>query len=357
MRFIDEATINVQAGDGGRGCVSFRREKYVPRGGPNGGNGGRGGSVYIVPTHNKQSLLDFKYQPKYVAERGEHGMGSDMDGRGGADLMIAVPVGTIVHDEQTHEVLADLTEEGKAILVAAGGNGGRGNMNFATATNRAPKIATPPGIGQIRSIRLELKLLADVGLVGLPNAGKSSFLRVVSRAQPKVANYPFTTLQPNLGVVSTHDTSFVMADLPGLIEGAAEGQGLGHQFLRHVTRNRVLLHLVDISDSAETIEQNIKTIEAEIRAYDENLANKDRFLVFTKADLLPAEAQTERLRELAALGIKGYLISSHSHQGVDALLNDIAILSRGWKHEPPPQEDDTQPPPMDSLDHHEEVSA
>ena len=324
MAFIDEVSLLVESGAGGNGCISFRREKYVPRGGPNGGNGGRGGDVRFRASRDKHSLRDFKYRPRFPAERGEHGMGKEKDGRSGEDLVIAVPCGTLVYEEETGLLLGDLTRDGDELIVAEGGRGGRGNKTFATSTNRAPRMATPGKPGAFRKVRLELRLIADVGLVGLPNAGKSSFLRSISRAQPKVAAYPFTTLEPALGVVEHKSVGFVVADLPGLIEGASEGAGLGHKFLRHVTRNRLLLHLVAIDGSPETIRQSIDAIREELRCFDPSLAAREELLVLTKADLLDSAALDAQVAALRALGIEGFVLSSHTHFGVDALLDTVA---------------------------------
>jgi GTP-binding protein len=328
MALIDEVVIRIQGGSGGNGCISFRRETFVPFGGPNGGDGGMGGDVYLKATRDKTSLLDFKYQPRYLAERGEHGLGKDMFGRGGEDLIVAVPMGTLVFDNQTGELLADLTEHEQTILVAKGGRGGRGNLSFKSSTNRAPRNATPGELGESKELKLELKLLADVGLIGLPNAGKSSFLTAVSRARPKVADYPFTTLEPALGVVEHKGHAFVIADLPGLIERASEGAGLGHRFLRHVARNRVLLHLVDITQSPESIQKSIETIRNELGAYDPELLEREQRLVFTKIDLLPAEDLAEQKQKLRALGLDGYFISSAAREGLGPLLDDLAGLTR-----------------------------
>lgn len=350
MAFIDEVSLLVESGTGGNGCISFRREKYVPRGGPNGGNGGRGGDVRFRASRDKQSLLDFKYRPRFQAERGEHGMGKEMDGRAGEDLVIAVPVGTLVYEEESGLLLGDLTYDGAELLVAEGGRGGRGNKTFVTSTNRAPRMATPGRAGTVRKVRLELRLIADVGLVGLPNAGKSSFLRSVSRAQPKVASYPFTTLEPALGVVEHKSVGFVVADLPGLIEGASEGVGLGHQFLRHVTRNRLLLHLASLEDDAETIAKSVDTIRDELRRYDPLLLDREELLVFTKSDLLPAKALEEKLAALASLGLHGHAISSHTHQGVEALLDHVAAKLVALRHTEPVTSDvEESPEPLADL--------
>lgn len=333
MALIDEVTIRTIAGSGGKGCCAFRREKYVPYGGPNGGNGGRGGSVYLEATRDKTSLLDFKYQPKYEAERGEHGMGSEMDGRGGEHLVLKVPLGTLVYDAATGLLLADLCRDGQRLLCAQGGRGGRGNRTFATSTNRAPKTTTPGGEGQVRELKLELKLIADIGLVGLPNAGKSTFLRNVSRARPKAAAYPFTTLEPCLGVVEHKLQTFVIADLPGLIEGASTGAGLGHKFLRHVARNRALLHLVDVSEPIETVENNLAIIRKELIEYDPALAERREIVVFTKMDLLDETAQAEKKAELQAAGLEGFCISASTGFGMPALLDHLASLAPQWREE------------------------
>lgn len=328
MALIDEVVIRIQGGSGGNGCVSFRRESFVPFGGPNGGDGGKGGDVYLRSTRDKTSLLDFKYQPRYLAERGEHGMGKDMFGRGGKDLIVSVPQGTLVFDQETGELIADLTGHEQTCLVARGGRGGRGNLSFKSSTNRAPRNATPGETGETRELKLELKLLADIGLIGLPNAGKSSFLTAVSRAKPKVADYPFTTLEPALGVVEHKGHAFVVADLPGLIERASEGAGLGHRFLKHVARNRVLLHLVDITAPVETISQNIKIIRQELQAYDPELLNREERLVFTKTDLLCPEDLQEKKQAIEASGLEGYWISSATREGLDPLLDVLSYSTR-----------------------------
>jgi GTP-binding protein len=291
MKFVDEAIIKVQAGDGGNGCISFRREKFIPFGGPDGGDGGHGGSVWLVADEGLNTLVDFRHQRVFKAQRGQNGMGSDMYGKGGEDTVIRVPVGTVVTNVDTDEVIGDLTANGQRLLVAQGGKGGLGNIHFKSSVNRAPRKATPGTPGEVRELKLELKLLADVGLLGFPNAGKSTFIRAVSAATPRVADYPFTTLHPNLGVVSLGpDQSFVIADIPGLIEGAAEGAGLGIQFLRHVSRTRLLLHLVDVApiDGSDVVEQ-IHAIEHELEKFDAELLQRPRWLVLNKADVLPED--------------------------------------------------------------------
>lgn len=303
MKFFDEAKIEVIAGDGGNGSASFRREKYVPRGGPDGGDGGRGGSIWVVADSNLNTLIDFRYTRIFRAQHGENGRGADCYGKGGEDMLLRVPVGTVFNDLISGEVIADLDCDGKRVLIAKGGDGGLGNIHFKSSTNRAPRQTTPGGEGERRELRLELKVLADVGLLGLPNAGKSTFIRAVSAAKPKVADYPFTTLHPNLGVVRVdHNRSFVIADIPGLIEGAAEGAGLGHRFLRHLQRTRLLLHLVDISPfdpEADPIHDAHAILE-ELRKYDASLFDKPRWLVINKIDLLPSDERAERVSALVA---------------------------------------------------------
>jgi len=293
MKFIDEATIKVYAGDGGNGVATFRREKYEPMGGPSGGDGGRGGSIYAVADRNINTLVDYRYTRLFRAQRGENGRGSDQYGAGGEDMLLRVPVGTVISDKATGQVLIDLAEHGQKALLAKGGNGGLGNIHFKSSVNRAPRQCTKGEPGEEFELYFELKVLADVGLLGMPNAGKSTFIRSVSAAKPKVADYPFTTLHPNLGVVRVDaNRSFVIADIPGLIEGAAEGAGLGHQFLRHLARTRLLLHLVDIAPFDETVDpvQEAKAIVGELRKYDEDLYNKPRWLVLNKIDMLEDSA-------------------------------------------------------------------
>ena len=292
MKLVDEAEITVAAGNGGNGCIAFRREKFIPLGGPNGGDGGDGGDVWLQADENLNTLVDFRHETRFKAQRGENGMGSQMYGKAGEDKVIVVPVGTVVHNVDTDEVIGDMTAHGQRLLVAKGGKGGLGNMHFKSSVNRTPRRATPGTEGETRVLRLELKLLADVGLLGFPNAGKSTFIRAVSAATPKVADYPFTTLYPNLGVVSVEvGRSFVIADIPGLIEGAADGAGLGSLFLRHVQRTRLLLHLVDIAPmdyegSAVSPAEQVRAIENELRKYDPAMLEKPRWLVLNKADLM-----------------------------------------------------------------------
>jgi len=300
MKFVDEADIKVVAGAGGNGCISFRREKFIPLGGPDGGDGGNGGSVWLLADENLNTLIDFRHQRLFKAQRGEGGMGRQMYGKGGEDTVIRVPVGTVVINIDTEETIGDLTRHGQRLLVAKGGEGGLGNMHFKSSITRAPRRATPGTPGEERELRLELKLLADVGLLGFPNAGKSTFIRAVSSATPKVADYPFTTLYPNLGVVRIEQfRSFVIADIPGLIEGAAEGTGLGIQFLRHLQRTRVLLHLVDMEplDGSDPVEQ-VRAIEHELEKYDPGLLKKPRWLLLNKADLLMDEERQARAQAI-----------------------------------------------------------
>lgn len=295
MKLVDEVEITVTAGNGGNGCVGFRREKFIPMGGPDGGDGGDGGSVWLVADENLNTLVDFRHETKFRAQRGENGMGRQMYGKGGEDKIIIVPVGTMVHNVDTDEVIGDLTQHGDRLLVAQGGKGGLGNMHFKSSTNRTPRQSTPGTAGEERLLRLELKLLADVGLLGFPNAGKSTLIRAVSAATPKVADYPFTTLYPNLGVVSVEPArSFVIADIPGLIEGAADGAGLGALFLRHIQRTGLLLHLVEIEplDGGDAVDQ-IRTIERELEKFDAGLLDKPRWLLLNKADLIPADDARE----------------------------------------------------------------
>jgi GTP-binding protein len=301
MKFVDEAEITVHAGNGGNGCVSFRREKFIPLGGPDGGNGGAGGDVWVVADEGLNTLVDFRHERSFRAQRGENGMGRQMAGKRGDDKVIRVPVGTAVINIDTEETIGDLTQNGQRLKVAQGGRGGAGNTVFKSSTNRAPRKAVPGSPGEERELRLELKVLADVGLLGFPNAGKSTFIRAVSAATPRVADYPFTTLQPHLGVVRIGtDQSFVIADIPGLIEGAAEGAGLGIQFLKHVSRTRLLLHLVDMApldDETDPIEQ-VRAIEAELEKFDPELLQRPRWLVFNKADLLEPKEREKRAKAL-----------------------------------------------------------
>jgi len=336
MKLVDEAEITVTAGNGGNGCVGFRREKFIPFGGPDGGDGGNGGDVWLQADENLNTLVDFRHQRQFKAQRGENGMGSQMYGKGGEDLVVTVPVGTVVTNVDTDEVIGDLTRHGERLLVARGGKGGLGNMHFRSSTNRAPRQSTPGDEGEQRLLKLELKLLADVGLLGFPNAGKSTFIRAVSAATPKVADYPFTTLYPNLGVVSTEaHRSFVIADIPGLIEGAADGAGLGAQFLRHLQRTRLLLHLVDISsmvggeaggvEGATPVEQ-VRAIEHELGKHDPELLAKPRWLVLNKSDVFFEDEAREAAQSIVdELGWKGpwYLVSAIAREGTRPIMLDV----------------------------------
>jgi GTP-binding protein len=321
VKFVDEAQIMVYAGKGGNGCISFRREKFIPLGGPDGGDGGNGGSVWLEADENLNTLIDFRHQRQFRAQSGQSGMGRQAFGKAGDDIVIRVPIGTEVINVETDEIIGDLTGHGDRLLVAQGGIGGKGNVHFKSSVNRAPRKAGTGTPGEEREIRLELKLLADVGLLGFPNAGKSTFIRAVSAATPKVADYPFTTLYPNLGVVSVEmDRSFVIADIPGLIEGAADGAGLGSLFLRHVQRTRVLLHLVDMAPFDDGVDPatQVRAIENELRKYDPGMLEKPRWLVLNKADLLPEEERQARAEALVQeLGWKEpwFMVSAIGREG------------------------------------------
>ncbi|UTA53663.1 GTPase ObgE [Lysobacter soli] len=337
MKLVDEAEIQVSAGNGGNGCVGFRREKFIPLGGPDGGDGGDGGSVWLLADENLNTLVDFRHQRQFRAKRGENGMGRQMYGKAGDDLVITVPVGTVVMNVETDEVIGDLTRHGERLLVAKGGKGGLGNMHFKSSVNRSPRKALPGLPGEERVLKLELKLLADVGLLGFPNAGKSTLIRAVSAATPKVADYPFTTLYPNLGVVSVEPhRSFVIADIPGLIEGAAEGAGLGTQFLKHLQRTRLLLHLVDIAPAGGVYDEGaeegvspadqVRAIERELEKHDPELLNKPRWLVLNKADLLLEEEQQAAVKSIIEeLGWKDrhYLVSAIGREGTWPIMLDV----------------------------------
>jgi len=328
MKFVDRVKIHVKAGDGGRGCVSFRREKFIPLGGPDGGDGGNGGDVLFVVDNGLSTLLDFRYQVHYKAERGAHGMGKDRHGKSGEQLLIRVPPGTLIFDAETDEQLADLTEEGEPVLLLRGGKGGRGNARFATSTNRAPRHAQPGLPGEERTLRLELKLLADVGLIGFPNAGKSTLIAATSAARPKIADYPFTTLVPNLGVVRYGGfKSFVMADIPGLIEGASSGQGLGTRFLQHVERTDLLLHLVDLSDLQEGDPvENFEMINRELQQHNPELLEKTQIVVLTKQDITEVREQTPEIRErFIARGYQVFALSAVTGEGVPDLINTVGV--------------------------------
>ena len=344
--FVDEAKILVRGGDGGNGCVAFRREKYVPRGGPSGGDGGRGGSIYLEANPNDNTLLRYRYNREFRADRGRHGEGSNCTGVSGEDMILKVPVGTLVFDGQSDELMADLKKPGQRILVAHGGKGGRGNQHFAKPWHQAPREKEDGESGEERQLRLELKLLADVGLVGFPNAGKSTLISVISAARPKIANYPFTTLEPNLGVVNADGgtggrgtelgRTFVVADLPGLIEGASEGAGLGIRFLRHVERTRLLVHLIDTSDTAETDPlKAFEIIEGELRAFSEALTEKPMIVVATKLDATTDRRKLEELRGFCEeTGLEFHAISAATGEGLKELLRGMAdALDRLPKHE------------------------
>ncbi len=332
MKFIDEATIKVEAGDGGNGCASFRREKYIPRGGPDGGDGGNGGSVYLIADSGLNTLVDFRNRRAHRAERGQNGMSREKTGRSGQDLHLRVPVGTRVKNEETGELVGELLEHGEELLVARGGERGIGNVHFKSSTNRAPRQFTHGTEGERHLLLLELILLADVGLLGMPNAGKSSLIRKISSARPKVADYPFTTLYPNLGVVSLgRDRSFVVADIPGVIEGAAEGAGLGVQFLKHLSRTRLLLHLVDVAplDPEISLVDEVRRIETELANYSAELSERERWLVLNKIDLLLEDEMQERRDELLKqLGWDGpvFPISAATGDGIEALTS--ALMKR-----------------------------
>ena len=328
MKFVDEATIDVAAGNGGAGCVSFRREKFIPFGGPDGGNGGRGGSVWAVGDRNLNTLIDYRYARRHEARNGESGRGSDQFGAAGDDIVLRMPVGTILRDADTDQVVAELLVPGEKVLVCKGGDGGFGNLHYKTSTNRAPRQKTPGWPGEAKKLRLELRVLADVGLLGMPNAGKSTLIAAISNARPKIADYPFTTLHPNLGVVRVApEKSFVVADIPGLIEGAAEGAGLGHQFLRHLQRTELLLHLVDLApfDDADPV-THAKAIVEELRKYDEALHQKPRWVVLNKMDMVPADERAARVKDFVKrFKWKGpvFEISALARQGLDPLIHAI----------------------------------
>jgi GTPase len=329
MKFVDEAFIDIAAGDGGNGCVSFRHEKYKEFGGPNGGDGGRGGHVYAVADSNLNTLVDFRYSRRHEAKRGEHGMGSDMFGAAGDDIVLKMPVGTIISDAETGEVLYELLKEGEVITIAKGGDGGFGNMRFKSAINRAPRQKTPGWPGEKKSLKLELKVLADVGLLGMPNAGKSTLISAISNARPRIADYPFTTLHPNLGVVRVGpEQSFVVADLPGLIEGASEGAGLGHLFLRHLQRTRLLLHVIDLAPFDESVDPvaQAKAIVGELKKYDTALYEKPRWLVLNKLDMVPGEERAARIKDFVKrMRFKGpvFEISALTREGCEHLVQAV----------------------------------
>jgi GTP-binding protein len=332
MKFVDEAYIDVVAGNGGSGCVSFRREKFIPFGGPNGGDGGRGGHVYAVADRNLNTLVDFRFSRRHEARNGEPGRGSDQFGAAAEDIVLRMPVGTIVTDAETGELVVELLQPGEMVMLAKGGDGGFGNLHYKTSTNRAPRQKTPGWPGEQKKLKLELRVLADVGLLGMPNAGKSTLIAAISNARPKIADYPFTTLHPNLGVVRVGpERSFVVADVPGLIEGAAEGAGLGHQFLRHLQRTRLLLHLVDLAPFDEGVDPvaQAKAIVAELKKYDQTLYDKPRWLVLNKLDMVPAEERVARVKDFVKrFKWKGpvFEISALTREGCEPLVQAI------WQH-------------------------
>jgi GTPase len=347
MKFVDEASIDVAAGHGGAGCVSFRREKSIPFGGPNGGDGGRGGSVWAVADRNLNTLIDYRYARRHEARNGEAGRGADQFGAAADDIVLRMPVGTIITDLDTEQVIAELLVPGEPVLLAKGGDGGFGNLHFKSSTNRAPRQKTPGWPGEQKRLGLELRVLADIGLLGMPNAGKSTLIAAISNARPKIADYPFTTLHPNLGVVRVGpERSFVVADIPGLIEGAAEGAGLGHQFLRHLQRTRLLLHLIDIApfdDSVDPVAQ-ARAIVQELRKYDESLYAKPRWLVLNKIDMLPQDERAARVKDIVRrLRWKGpvFEISALARQGLEPLVHKV------WDHVAAQQAAEAPPPDID----------
>jgi len=351
MRFVDEVKIHVRAGDGGNGCISFRREKYVPKGGPDGGDGGKGGDVVVKATLAKQTLLDFHFQRHFKAARGAHGRGKQQTGRNGDPFILEVPVGTEVREAETGELLGDLTKEDAFVVVARGGKGGKGNMHFATSTRRAPRIAQPGKTGEERNIKLELKLLADVGLIGLPNAGKSTLISRISSARPKIADYPFTTLTPNLGVVRLDlGESMVVADIPGLIQGAHRGAGLGIRFLRHIERTLLLIHLVDVSTSDQGVQaalDNYHKVNDELGHFSSELLGKPQIVVLSKIDLVMERPSLEEFREaFHSLGVPVYTISAVTGEGIQGLIwaaaEHLVRLRKGGREKVPVSGVDTE---------------
>jgi GTPase len=358
MKFVDEAQIHVTAGNGGNGCVSFRREKFIPLGGPDGGDGGDGGSVYLLADEGLNTLVDFRYQRRFDAKSGTKGQPRQCNGPGGDDLVVRVPVGTVVKDVDTEEVIADLTTHRQKVLVAMGGRGGKGNTHFKSSTNRSPRRTIPGSEGEERELHLELKVLADVGLLGFPNAGKSTLIRAISAATPKVADYPFTTLHPNLGVVRMAiDKSFVVADIPGVIEGAADGAGLGVHFLKHVQRTRVLWHVIDLApyEEAQTPAKQVRAIEKELKKFDPELFERQRWLVFNKADTIGEKAAL-KLAKAAVRSLKWrapwYVISGLAKDGLQPLLWDtMALFDKPLESEEPSPKDPSpkDPSPKDPM--------
>ena len=328
MKFVDEATIDVAAGNGGAGCASFRREKFIPFGGPDGGDGGRGGSIRAVADRNLNTLIDYRYARRHIARNGESGRGADQYGAAGEDILLRMPVGTIITDLETGQVIAELIDPDQPVLLCKGGDGGFGNLHYKTSTNRAPRQKTPGWPGEQKKLKLELRVLADVGLLGMPNAGKSTLIASISNARPKIADYPFTTLHPNLGVVRVApEQSFVVADIPGLIEGASEGAGLGHRFLRHIERCRVLIHLVDLAGE-EPVPRQVAVLHQELELHDPTLATRTSLLVGTKAD---AASDLSRRKELARvaveLGVPWTIISAVSGEGIEGMLEQVFALA------------------------------
>lgn len=323
MGFIDEVLITVRSGDGGKGCVSFRREKFIPRGGPDGGDGGKGGSVFFRATERLATLIDFKYRRLFRAQNGEPGRGRDQTGRDGKDIIVEVPIGTLIYDENTGEEIADLVHDAQEVLVLKGGQGGKGNQHFATSTNRAPRMAQPGIAGLEKRLRLSLKSLADIGLIGLPNAGKSTLLSRLTTAKPKIADYPFTTLTPNLGVMTlANDRKLTVADIPGLIEGASEGKGLGHRFLKHIERTRLLLHVMDITYSSnQSLLEDFFVVRKELEEYHVNVAAKEQMVVLNKIDLYtPQHRDVREVQEaLTSLGLESYPVSALTGEGLEEL--------------------------------------
>jgi len=358
MKFVDEATIDIAAGNGGAGCMSFRREKFIPFGGPNGGDGGRGGSVFAVADRNLNTLIDYRYARRHEARNGEPGRGSDQFGAAAEDIVLRMPVGTIVKDLETDQVIAELLVPGEPVLLAKGGDGGFGNLHFKSSTNRAPRQKTPGWPGEQKKLKLELRVLADVGLLGMPNAGKSTLIAAISNARPKIADYPFTTLHPNLGVVRAGpDRSFVVADIPGLIEGASEGAGLGHQFLRHLQRTRLLLHMIDLApfdDGVDPVAQ-AKAIVKELRKYDEALYQKPRWLVLNKLDMVPAEEREARVKDFVKrLRWKGpvFQVSALTREGLEPMVQSIYehVAAEARAEQPPPDVDPRFESPVGGAD-------
>lgn len=341
MSFVDEAKFYVKGGDGGNGCVSFRREKYVPKGGPNGGDGGKGGSVYIRATNTVQSLIDFKYRSHFKAGRGGHGQGKDKHGAKGSDLVIEVPTGSVIKDVNSGEILIDLTDEGQEFLAAGGGKGGLGNTHFASGSNRTPRIATDGKLGEERWLRIELKLIADIGLVGLPNAGKSSLLANLSAANPKIGDYPFTTLEPQLGVLKEKFSApYIIADIPGLIEDAHKGVGLGHAFLKHIERTRIILHVVDISEDSHMT--NYQVLESELIKYQKGLADRVKIIVLNKIDLVDSDMVKEIEGEYTAKGFTTISVSALSGEGIPDLRRQLIDFMEEMELSTTPETDDMQ---------------